>query len=118
MSRTGYAIRNFSFATLALAALLFPAADATACTTFCIRDGNRLVFGQNYDWYVAEGVMLVNKRGVARTAYAPGDRALKWTSRHGSVTFNQYGRDQPTGGMNEAGLVVALMWVNGTGYPA
>ena len=106
------------FATLALAALAFHAAEASACTTFCIRDGSRLVFGQNYDWYVAEGVMLVNKRGVARTAYAPADRALKWTSRHGSVTFNQYGRDQPTGGMNEAGLVVALMWVNGTGYPA
>jgi choloylglycine hydrolase len=77
-----------------------------------------LVFGQNYDWYVPEGVMLVNKRGVARVAYAPGDRGLKWTSRQGSVTFNQYGRDQPTGGMNEAGLVVALMWVDGTGYPA
>ena len=106
-----------SFATLALAALVFHPAEASACTTFCIRDGNRLVFGQNYDWYVAEGVMLVNKRRMARIAYAPGDRALNWTSRHGSVTFNQYGRDQPTGGMNEAGLVVALMWVNGTGYP-
>jgi penicillin V acylase-like amidase (Ntn superfamily) len=101
-----------------LAALAFHASGAWSCTTFCVRDGNRLVFGQNYDWYVAEGVMLVNKRGMSRTAYAPGDRALKWTSRHGSVTFNQYGRDQPTGGMNEAGLVVALMWVNGTGYPA
>jgi len=118
MSRTACAIRNCSTATLALAALVFHAADASACTTFCICDGNRLVFGQNYDWYVAEGVVLVNKRGVARAAYAPGDRSLTWTSRHGSVTFNQYGRDQPTGGMNEAGLVVALMWVNGTGYPA
>jgi penicillin V acylase-like amidase (Ntn superfamily) len=109
---------NSPIATLALAALMLHASSASACTTFCIRDGNRLVFGQNYDWYVAEGVMLVNKRGVARTAYAPGDRGLKWTSRHGSVSFNQYGRDQPTGGMNEAGLVVALMWVDGTGYPA
>jgi choloylglycine hydrolase len=100
-----------------LAALLL-AADASACTTFCIRDGSRLVFGQNYDWYVAEGAVLVNKRGAIRMAYAPGDRALTWTSRHGSVTFNQYGRNQPTGGMNEAGLVVALMWVNGTAFPA
>lgn len=109
---------NRPFAPLALAALAFVASAASACTTFCVRDGNRLVFGQNYDWYVAEGVMLVNKRGVARTAHAPADRGLKWTSRHGSVTFNQYGRDQPTGGMNESGLVVALMWVDGTGYPA
>jgi penicillin V acylase-like amidase (Ntn superfamily) len=109
--------RLFTLVTLAFGALVFVASAASACTTFCIRDGNRMVFGQNYDWYVAEGVMLVNKRGVARTAYAPADGGLKWTSRHGSVTFNQYGRDQPTGGMNEAGLVVALMWVDGTGYP-
>ena len=29
-----------------------------------------------------------------------------WVSKYGSVTFNQYGRELPTGGMNEAGLVV------------
>jgi penicillin V acylase-like amidase (Ntn superfamily) len=109
---------NRTLVSFALGTLMFAASQALACTTFCIRDANRLVLGQNYDWYVADGVMLVNKRGVARTAYAPGDRGLKWSSRYGSVTFNQYGRDQPTGGMNEAGLVVALMWVNGTGYPA
>ena len=77
-----------------------------------------MVFGQNYDWYVADGVMLVNKRGVTRTAHAAGDRGSTWTSRYGSVTFNQYGRDQPTGGMNEVGLVVAIMWMDGSGYPA
>jgi len=110
-------LRRLPFSAFALGALVFVASGAWACTTFCVRDGNRLVFGQNYDWYVADGVMLVNKRGVARTAYALADRGLKWTSRHGSVTFNQYGRDQPTGGMNEAGLVVALMWVDGTAYP-
>ena len=77
-----------------------------------------MVFGQNYDWYVADGVMLVNKRGVMRTASTQADRAAKWTSRYGSITFNQYGRDQPTGGMNEAGLVVAIMWMDGSGYPA
>jgi|SRR6185295_8319383 len=93
------------------------ASDASACTTICIRGNDRIVFGQNYDWYVADGAVLVNKRGVKRTAWAPKDRALQWTSVYGSVTFNQYGRDQPTGGINEAGLVVAMMWVNGTGYP-
>ena len=93
------------------------ASDAGACTTICIRSNDRIVFGQNYDWYVADGAMLVNKRGVKRTAWAPKDRAMEWTSVYGSVTFNQYGRDQPTGGINEVGLVVAIMWVNGTGYP-
>jgi choloylglycine hydrolase len=33
------------------------------------------------------------------------------------VTFNQYGRDFPMGGMNEKGLVVELMWLDGTRYP-
>ena len=99
-------------------ALALSALQALACTTLCIRDGERIVFGKNYDWYVAEGVLLANQRGVTRTAHAPGDRAAQWRSIFGSVTFNQYGRDQPAGGMNEAGLVIELMWLNGTGYPA
>jgi penicillin V acylase-like amidase (Ntn superfamily) len=44
------------------------ASDASACTTICIRGNDRIVFGQNYDWYVADGAVLVNKRGVKRTA--------------------------------------------------
>jgi choloylglycine hydrolase len=38
-------------------------------------------------------------------------------SRYGSVTFNQYGKEFPMDGMNEAGLTVALMWLDGTEYP-
>jgi penicillin V acylase-like amidase (Ntn superfamily) len=30
------------------------------------------------------------------------------------VTFNQYGRNFPSGGMNEAGLVIELMWLEGS----
>jgi choloylglycine hydrolase len=41
-----------------------------------------------------------------------------WTSRYGSVTFNQYGREFPSGGINERGLVVELMWLDATEYPA
>lgn len=41
----------------------------------------------------------------------------RWTSKYGSITFNQYGREFPTGGMNEKGLVVDLMWLEGTRYP-
>lgn len=29
----------------------------------------------------------------------------------------QYGRNFPTGGMNEAGLVIELMWLDGSRYP-
>ena len=92
---------------------------ASACTTFCLREGGRIVFGKNYDWSVGDGLLVVNKRGVARKADAGGDpRPASWTSKYGSVTFNQYGRDFPSGGMNEKGLTVELMWLEGSRYPA
>jgi choloylglycine hydrolase len=44
------------------------------------------------------------------------DDAPSWTSKFGSITFNQYGRDFPQGGMNEAGLVIEILWLNDTVY--
>lgn len=103
-------------ATLLAFALSVP---ASACTTFCLRDGGRIVFGKNYDWSVGDGLLVVNKRGVARKADADGDpRPASWTSKYGSVTFNQYGRDFPSGGINEKGLTIELMWLEGSRYPA
>lgn len=94
-----------------LLVLVSPIADA--CTTFCTQD----LFGRNYDWNIGYGAVMVNKRGMSKSS-AAGGNAAKWVSRYGSLTFNQYGRDNPTGGMNEAGLVVELMWLNETSYPA
>ena len=93
-------------------------APAHACTTFCLRDDGRILFGKNYDWSVGDGLLVVNQRGMARTADVENDRPASWVSRYGSVTFNQYGRDFPSGGMNEAGLVIELMWLEGSRYPA
>ncbi len=100
--------------TLALA-LAIASHPARACTTFCFEDA--LVFGKNYDWGVEGGLVLVNKRGVSKQAFVEGN-PLAWTSRHGSVTFNQYGREFPCGGINEKGLVIELMWLDDTVYPA
>ena len=97
------------------------AGPAAACTTFCLRGPGpqgRVVFGKNYDWHVGEGLLVVNQRGVARRADVPGDRPASWVSKYGSVTFNQYGRDFPSGGLNEAGLAIELMWLDGSRYPA
>ena len=44
-------------------------------------------------------------------------KTMNWVSEYGSITFNQYGKEFPTGGMNERGLVVELMWLDGTKYP-
>jgi len=41
----------------------------------------------------------------------------KWVSAYGSVTFNQFGRELPLGRMNEAGLVIEIMWLTQTEYP-
>jgi choloylglycine hydrolase len=93
------------------------AAPSEACTTFCLRDGGRILFGKNYDWNVGDGMLVVNQRGLARTAGVEEDTPASWVSRYGSVTFNQYGRDFPSGGMNEAGLVIELMMLEGSRYP-
>lgn len=106
-----------SLAVLILAAL--PVPPAGACTTFCLKHGPEAVFGKNYDWSVGDGMVMVNKRGMAKAAaLPPREKPATWVSRYGSVTFNQYGREFPNGGMNEAGLVVELMWLDDTVYPA
>lgn len=109
----------FLLAALGIAfGLIANSVPAEACTTFCLRNDGRILFGKNYDWNVGDGLLVVNQRGLARTADIQGDKPLSWVSRHGSVTFNQYGRDFPSGGMNEAGLVIELMWMEGSRYPA
>ncbi len=102
------------WATLVLLALV--AVDAHPCTTFCMNVDGRVVFGANYDWDIRNGLIMVNKRYVSRESLTL--RPAYWVSRYASITFNQYGRDFPTGGMNEVGLVVALMALDETEYPA
>jgi choloylglycine hydrolase len=61
--------------------------------------------------------VLVNPRDVAKTALLERN-PLRWVSKLGSVTFNQYGKDSPMGGLNERGLVVEVMELPETKYPA
>jgi penicillin V acylase-like amidase (Ntn superfamily) len=89
-----------------------------ACTTFCLVGKGEVLFGRNYDWIIGDALVLVNLRGVAKTAtIIDSSNGAKWVSKYGSITFNQYGRENPTGGMNEAGLVVEQMWLDDTEYP-
>jgi len=92
-------------------------AVALACTTFVLPNGG---VGKCYDWHMGQGILVVNKRDVLKRALPimPGDRPASWTSRFASVTFNQYGREFPNGGMNEAGLVVEIMWLAASREPA
>ncbi len=85
-----------------------------SCTTFVIQNADELVFGRNLDWVSDNGLIAVNQRGVKKRAlvFAPDEPAV-WTSKFGSVTFNQFGKEFPFGGINEKGLVVEIMVVAG-----
>jgi len=92
-----------------------------SCTTFLLDNGGQPLFGRNLDWYLGDGLVIINKRGVEKTANPdPFNRVnlLTWTSKYGSATFNQHGREFPLGGMNEAGLVVETMVLEETEYPS
>jgi len=88
-----------------------------SCTTFCIHTDSELVFGKNYDWTISYGLVFVNKKDIEKTAFISKGTPAKWISKYGSVSFNQFGREFPSGGMNEAGLVIELMWLDDTKYP-
>jgi choloylglycine hydrolase len=120
MGRCGrFSLRWFRVTLVAVAvfACLLPGASARACTAF-LQQG--LIAGKNYDWHLDDGLLFVNKRGIAKRALLldPTEKAAEWTSKYGSVTFNQYGREMPCGGMNEAGLVVETLMLTATRVPA
>jgi len=109
------------FAALTLVLPVLLPVDATACTTFCLSKNGEVLFGKNYDWNISHGMVFVNKRNMKKTAVGDsGDlkNPASWTSKYGSVTVNQYGRENPSGGINEAGLVIELMWLDDGKYPA
>lgn len=100
------------------ACLLLMACCSFACSTFLLSRDGRHVFGRNYDWISGNGMVVVNARGLTKTSYVgEGEKAVTWTSKCGSISFNQFGKEFPHGGMNEKGLVVELMWLEGTTYP-
>ncbi len=100
-------------------ALFILVSIAPACTSFVMADGDRYVLGKNYDWHMDHGLIIVNKRGIAKNALLLDlmDRPAQWVSKYGSVTFNQFGREIPNGGINEAGLVLEVMMLGDTKYP-
>ncbi len=102
----------------------FTSLDAWACTTFNLQGPGVNLFGKNYDWPCENGMVVINKRGIKKVAMqATTNKAhlkgkpAQWISKYGSVTFNQYGRELPQGGINEAGLVVEAMALESTVYP-
>lgn len=94
-----------------LALINLPAGASHACTSFCMDTPGGPVYGTNMDLFLGQGLVFVNRRGIAKMGYSEntnGETAA-WVSEYGSVTFNLVGRELAWGGMNEAGLVVGTM---------
>ena len=103
---------------LALATGLLPT-TAWTCSFFKYQRSQDTIVAKSYDWNMGHGLLSVNKRGLKKRSLAlhPGDRPLQWTSRFGSVTFNQYAIEFPIGGTNEAGLSIEILWLSGSRFP-
>ncbi|MCK5376628.1 MAG: linear amide C-N hydrolase [Acidobacteria bacterium] len=89
-----------------------------ACSAFLIGADGASLMAKNYDWHLGNGLLMINNSGVEKVSMvAEGQTPVEWVSKFGSLTFNQYGRELPNGGMNEAGLAMEVMWLEATSYP-
>ena len=87
-----------------------------ACSAFFFNGENK-IFAKNFDWGFGQGYLIKNNRGQQKFAYGfRGNNVAGWTSKFGSITFNQVGKEFPYGGMNEKGLVVEQLWLGNTEY--
>ena len=76
-----------------------------------LNNNGQPVYGKNTDGEHKPALVIVNKRGVAKTSHflpqEPNAEQISWTSQFGSVTFNGFAREWPWDGINEAGLFIA-----------
>lgn len=108
-----------SFSATALAVVLgFSAliSSADACTGLQFSVGGMPYVAKNHDFMVGDGLLIVNTRGRIKRALDHGD-ALAWRATYGSVSYNQFGREFPNAGMNEAGLTVEMLWLDEAEFP-
>jgi hypothetical protein len=98
------------FFTGVLVSILILQTHAQACTAFLLKNDTSIWVGKSYDWWrgYGHGALYTNHRGLQKTALVIDKENLpaRWVSRYGSITFTQFGREFPVGGMNEKGLVV------------
>ncbi len=92
--------------------------QAVACSRVVyVGPEHTVVTGRSMDWMISTQTNLwAFPRGLARDG-AVEDKPLKWTSKYGSVVAAAY--DTSTAdGLNEKGLVVNLLYLGESQYPA
>ena len=94
-----------------------------ACTATYIEKSRIML--KSYDWHDGAGVLYFNPKGIRRHAFPheslQGKQSIRssahsWNTLFASVSFNQYGRGFPNGGINERGLAIEVLWLNETEY--
>lgn len=91
--------------------------SAYPCSSFVLKNGKTILLGKNFDWTFDQGYIIKNIKNTTKIAYYTHNGApARWTSKYGSITFNQNGKEMPYGGMNEKGLVVEMLWLEDTRY--
>lgn len=88
-------------------------------TAFQLHQNGRNLICKNQD-VIYDGVyVFTNQREVRKTALMmPPATPVTWVSVYGSITVSQIGKENPNGGMNEAGLVVEQTTLWQTQYPS
>jgi hypothetical protein len=90
------------------------------CNAAVVSKYNELYVGRNLDVTFENGFWVINQRNINKTAYIPfddSDTPISWVSQYGSVTINGFHLDIPLGGMNEKGLVVEHLALEGSKFP-
>lgn len=90
-----------------------------SCTIFSLYPNGQHWVGRTFDWAYGHGLVYTNKRNVTKNSLKilSTDVQSSWTSKYGSVTFNQFGREFPTGGMNEEGLMIDALELKSSIFP-
>lgn len=97
-----------------------------SCSTFMLHHEDQLIAGHNVDHgHTLSGLIVINKRNVFKKGktwkeFATNERETSpvptWTSKYGSVTFNATGYGLPDGGVNEVGLFIWEMTLQGSQF--
>ncbi len=96
--------------------LFFLSNVSQSCTSVCLDKNNHVLFGNNLDWFIDDGIIYINKPNVKKRGIW-FDNPAEWISKYASITTNQEGREFPSRGMNEAGLVIGEMTLTVSEYP-
>jgi penicillin V acylase-like amidase (Ntn superfamily) len=95
----------------------------SACSAFMLKGEGYHLIGFNENWKTMPGMVVVNKRGLAKQSLSwdymasPGSvigKTKNWTSKYGSLTFNLLGYDLPCYGLNEKGLFMVELYLETT----